>query len=95
VVGDERGFAGSVLRRGESWVVKANPPGGCLVCSRSDGVLLGCLIRIVCEIAARMGGITKDALLEGIAGFALDLAWARIVEYTSLVARIDGSKSEP
>ena len=63
--------------------------------SGSDGVLLGCLIRIVCEIAARMGGIAKDALLEGIAGVPLDLAWAGIVEYTSLVARIDVSKSEP
>jgi len=42
-----------------------------------------------------MGGLAKDALLEGIAGVALDFAWARIVEYTSFVARIDGSKSEP
>jgi len=95
VVGDEGGFAGCVLGRGEGWVVKADPPGGCLVRPGSDGVLLGCLIGIVCEIAARMGGIAKHALLEGIAGVALDLAWAGIVEYTSLVVRIDGSKSEP
>ena len=95
VVGEEWGFAASVLRRGEGLVVKPDPPGGCLVYSRSDGVLLGCLIRIVCEITARMGGVAKDALLEGIAGVALDFAWAGIVEYTSLVAQIDGSESEP
>jgi len=95
MVGDEGGFAGCILRGGKGGVVKSDPPGGCQVCSGSDGVLLCCLIRIVCEIAARMGGIAKDALLEGIAGVALDLAWAGIVEYTSLVARIDWSKSEP
>jgi len=61
---------------GEGGVVESYPPCWCLINPGSDGFPLSRLIRIVGEIAARMGGISKDALLEGIASVALDPVWA-------------------